>query len=83
MISKEEMKSGKVEFDIIMNGEVVKRVSGGLLAYYDEEEDGLAVMTQGVRPDFMAKVAASLIVWLMKHNHFDLLIRTMDECIGE
>jgi len=83
MISKEEMKSGKVEFDVILNGELMKKVDGGLLAYYDETDGGLAVMTQGVRPDFMAQVVVSLSAWLIEHRHNDLLMDALDKMLGD
>ena len=65
MVEMKEHKNieGKVEFDIIVNGECERRVKG-LLAYEDVEKDGMAIMGK-CSPSFAVKVMIGLMKYLL------------------
>ena len=81
MNSREEIFRGKVEFDLIVNGEYKDRIKNGLLAYDAVDSGNLVILSQGINPELMAAVAMSLTHWLLEHGHVKLLSNLLDEMV--
>lgn len=82
MVEKQESKNieGNVKFDIIVNGECERRVSG-LLAYEDTERDGFALLGR-YSHSFAVKIILALIKNLVDNKAHTALLMLMVELDG-
>ena len=82
-MGREKVCRGELEFGVIVDGELKETVFDGLLAYYDEVEDGVEIITQKFDPVFMVNVVKALTDILIKHDFGDLLIGSLVESMED
>ena len=79
-LNRKKSMLGKLEFDVLINGEKVERVADGLLVA--KRADGVELMVKGLDIEIMIKAVIALTCHLADMGCADLLLNIMDREMG-